>query len=89
MILIPALRRQRQVDLCEFEDSLDYRGSSRTAKATWRNLVLKKTKPIDQPTNQTKTYHPTFLREESFSPDPAQELLASVSEVNGVFSNKD
>ena len=33
--LIPALRRQRQADLCEFEASLVYRVSSRTAsKAT-------------------------------------------------------
>jgi hypothetical protein len=29
---IPACRRQRQVDLCEFEASLLYRMSSRTAK---------------------------------------------------------
>jgi len=31
--LTPALRRQRLADLCEFEASLVYRGSSRTAKA--------------------------------------------------------
>jgi hypothetical protein len=31
--LIPGLRRQRQVDLCESEASLVYRGSSRTARA--------------------------------------------------------
>ena len=35
--LIPALWRQRQVDLCEFEASLIYRVSSRTAKVTQRN----------------------------------------------------
>ena len=34
MPLIPALRRQRQVDLCEFEGSMVYRVSFRTAKAT-------------------------------------------------------
>ena len=40
--LIPApLRRQREADLCEFEVSLVYRGSSRTAKATQRNLDSK------------------------------------------------
>ena len=33
MPLIPALRRQRQVDLCEFEASLIYKESSRTAWA--------------------------------------------------------
>jgi hypothetical protein len=30
--LIPALRKQRQADLCEFEDSLVYRLSSREAE---------------------------------------------------------
>ena len=39
--LVPALGRQRQVDLCQFEASLIYRGSSRTARATQRNLVSK------------------------------------------------
>ena len=40
--LIPALRRQRQVDVCESEASLVYRASSRTgSKATRRNPVLK------------------------------------------------
>ena len=49
--MIPALRRQRQVDLCEFEASLVYKASSRTARAvTQRNPVLekngRKTKPF-------------------------------------------
>ena len=39
--LVPALGRQRQGDLCEFEASLVYRASSRTARATQRNPVLK------------------------------------------------
>ena len=39
--LIPALRRQRQADLCDFEASLVYRAGSRTARAvTQRNPVL-------------------------------------------------
>ena len=37
--MILTLGRQRQVDLCEFEDSLVYRGSSRIAKSTQRNPV--------------------------------------------------
>jgi hypothetical protein len=37
--LIPALRRQRQVDLCEFEASLVYKVSTRTAMATQRNPI--------------------------------------------------
>jgi hypothetical protein len=42
MPLIPALRRQRQVALCEFEASLVYRVSFRTAKAIQRNHVKAK-----------------------------------------------
>ena len=42
MPLVPALRRQRQADLCEA--SLVYRMSSRTAWATQRNPILKKQK---------------------------------------------
>lgn len=33
--LNPALKRQRQVDLCEFEAMLVYIISSRLARATW------------------------------------------------------
>ena len=42
--LIPALRRQRWVDLCEFAASLVYRVSSRiarTAKAIQKNFISK------------------------------------------------
>jgi len=39
MSLIPALRRERQADLCEFEASLVYRVSCRTDRDTQRNLV--------------------------------------------------
>ena len=42
--LIPALGRQKLADLCEFEASLVYRSSSRTARATLRNLILKRKK---------------------------------------------
>ena len=41
MSLIPALGRQRQADFCEFEASLVYRASSKTARATQRNPVPK------------------------------------------------
>ena len=50
MPLIPALRRQRQVNLCELKDSLVYRVISRTARPTLRNLVSKTT---NQPNKQT------------------------------------
>jgi hypothetical protein len=39
--LIPALGRQRQVDLCEFKANLVYKASSRIAKAMQRNPDLK------------------------------------------------
>jgi len=38
----PALERQRQAELCEFEASLVYKVSPRTARATWKNPVLKR-----------------------------------------------
>jgi hypothetical protein len=37
--LIPALRRQRQVDLCEFQAILVYRESSRTARLLGRKTL--------------------------------------------------
>jgi hypothetical protein len=42
--LIPALGRQRQVDLCEFEASLLYKVSYRTARATQKNQKERKKK---------------------------------------------
>lgn len=42
--LIPSLRRQRQVDLSETEDSLVYRANSRAARDTQRDTVLKNQK---------------------------------------------
>jgi len=51
MPLIPALRRQRQAELCEFKASLDYRSSSSTAKNTQRNSIIKT--QIDRQTEQT------------------------------------
>ena len=48
MPLIPALEKQRQADLCEFEASLVYRASSSIARAIHGNPVTKK------PTKQTK-----------------------------------
>jgi hypothetical protein len=41
MPLVPALESQRQVDLWEFEVSLVYKVSSRTAKAPQGNTVSK------------------------------------------------
>jgi hypothetical protein len=41
MPLVQALRRQRQVDLCEFKGSLFYRASSMTVRSIHRNPVLK------------------------------------------------
>ena len=44
MPLMPALGRQRQADLCEFEVSLVYRVSFRTAMAVTRKILSWKTK---------------------------------------------
>ena len=57
MPLIPAVRRQRQVDVCEFEASLVYRVSSRTARATERNPVLKKKTKPNQNKTKIKMFH--------------------------------
>ena len=46
--LIPALKRLRQADLCEFEASLVYRMSSRIARATQRNQVSGEKIPAEQ-----------------------------------------
>ena len=46
MPLIPAFGRQRQADLCEFEDSMAYKSSSRSSKATQRNPVSGKKKSV-------------------------------------------
>jgi hypothetical protein len=37
--LMPELRRQRQLDLCEIKASLVYRASSRTARGTQKSPV--------------------------------------------------
>jgi hypothetical protein len=47
MTLIPALGRQRQADLCEFEASLVYRESSRTPRAKTEKPCLGKIKRTD------------------------------------------
>jgi len=53
--LIPAFRRQRQADLCEFEASLVHRVSSRIARATQRNPVLKNRNKTKQAQKATRT----------------------------------
>jgi hypothetical protein len=55
MPLIPALRRQRQVELCEFEASMTCRLISRRAKATQKNPVSK-----SQQTNKQTTILSVF-----------------------------
>jgi hypothetical protein len=57
MPLSPALGRQMQADLCEFGTSMSYRGSSKTARATQRNPVLKKKKEKQK---QNKGYYMLF-----------------------------
>ena len=54
MPLISALRKQKQVDLSEFEASLIYRASSRTARDSQRNCHQKKKKKKKNHKKQTK-----------------------------------
>jgi anthranilate phosphoribosyltransferase len=69
--LIPALGRQRRV-ISEFEASLVYKVSSRTARAIQRNLVLKKQKNKKQKTTTTTTKKPvsTKKKKKEYSADP-------------------
>jgi hypothetical protein len=61
MSVIPAGGRQRQADLWEFKDSLVYRVTTRTARATQkRKHCLNKTKTNKKTQNQTK--HQTHLK---------------------------
>jgi hypothetical protein len=58
--LISALRRQRQADICEFEGSLIYRVSSKSARGTHRNPVSKrKNTPLSE--NQKRSDIKNFL----------------------------
>jgi hypothetical protein len=56
--LIPALRRQRQANLCEFKANLVYRGSSRTAQVIQGNPDSKRKKKKNQ-REKEKEYSPT------------------------------
>lgn len=55
MPLIPGLGRQRQADLYEFEATLIYLASFRTAKALQRDPVLKSKNNNNNKKNQNKT----------------------------------
>jgi hypothetical protein len=54
MPLIPALGSQRQVDICEFEASLVYKESSRTARAVTQRNCLKRQNNTIQYKQKTK-----------------------------------
>ena len=60
MSLIPALGRQRQVDPLEFKANLVYRVSSRTARDTQRNPILK------NQNRETKSWIPPHCADCSF-----------------------
>ena len=59
---IPGVGRQRQADLCELEDILVHRVSSRTANTTQRDSVLKNKKYIH---HTDANVHYITLKEES------------------------
>jgi hypothetical protein len=54
MPLILAFRRQRQVHICEFRTSLVYRASSKTVRATQKNLVSKTNRQTDRQQMDTR-----------------------------------
>jgi hypothetical protein len=60
---MPALRRQRHGDLCEFEASLVYRVNSRTARAKEKTLS----------TNKQTNKHTSKFPENSFMQSPSQK----------------
>lgn len=60
--LIPACRKQRQAEFCEFETSLAHRASSRAARAvTQRDLVLKQNKRNKQTRNELEFSLDTYI----------------------------
>jgi predicted RNA-binding protein YlxR (DUF448 family) len=64
----PSTREGRGRWICEFEASLDYKVSSRTARAKQRNPVSKK--QTNKQTKKTKTKKPTLqLRGLAIFPD--------------------
>ena len=52
--LIPALGRQRQVDVCEFKASLVYKMGPRTARAVTQGNPVSKNQPNKQNMGQFK-----------------------------------
>ena len=55
MPFIPALRRQRQADLCEFEATLVYRASSRTGSNATEKPCLENLKKKKKEKEKRKT----------------------------------
>jgi hypothetical protein len=63
--LIPALERQRQADLCEYEASLVCKVSSRTVRTTQRKTKPNQTKPNQNKTQRTSRDWYVFHRSTS------------------------
>ena len=78
MPLILALRRQRQVGLCEFKASLVYRVSSRKARAT----CLKKTKTQNKTKQNKKTRCLYLLVREIIQRRNSEALSCFVRNIN-------
>jgi hypothetical protein len=58
--LISALRRQKQVGLCEFEASMVYKASSRIARAT-QSLLKKQNKQTNNPKQQQRHWRTPLI----------------------------
>ena len=72
MPLIPALRKQRQVDLCEFEDSLVY-------KVTARALLHRETLSQTHTHTHTHTHTPSRIATFSIPPTIPSSLSTEVT----------
>ena len=76
MLLIPALPRQRQVDLCEFKASLGYRASFRTARA-----VRKKKEEEEEEPKFINIQNLWFIFSQRSNPLEGRDLLCNLPRV--------
>jgi hypothetical protein len=85
MLLIPALRRQRQSCFCESEVRLVYKASSRTGRDTQRNLVLKNLTKGWRDGSVVKSTDYSFRGPESNSQQPRGGSQPSVMGSDALF----
>ena len=75
MPLIPALGRQRQAGLCEFEASLVYRGSYRTGSIATGKPASKNENKIKQKKERTGTREGNFNQRKKYGDDKGRQQI--------------